>query len=83
MSLDTEPISLGECWTPLLPAPCFGEKIGLPHIWIKDESQNPTGSFKARGMTAAVSMAKALGINPQAGSSGPGFGAAAAGDVVG
>jgi threonine synthase len=62
LSLDTEPISLGEGWIPLLPAPCFGEKIGLPHIWIKDESQNPTASFKARGMTAAVSMAKQFGL---------------------
>lgn len=62
LSLDTEPVSLGEGWTPLLPAPRFGEKIGLPHVWIKDESQNPTGSFKARGMTAAVSMAKQFGL---------------------
>ena len=62
LPLDSEPISLGEGWTPLLPAPRFGEKIGLPHVWIKDESRNPTGSFKARGMTAAVSMAKQFGL---------------------
>jgi threonine synthase len=62
LSLDAKPVSLGEGWTPLLPAPRFGRKIGLPHVWIKDESQNPTGSFKARGMTTAVSMAKQFGL---------------------
>jgi threonine synthase len=62
LSLDAEIVSLGEGWTPLFPALRFGEKIGLPHVWIKDESQNPTGSFKARGMTTAVSMAKQFGL---------------------
>ena len=62
MSLDLEPITLGEGWTPLLPAHRFGKSIGLPHVWIKDESQNPTGSFKARGMAIAVSMAKQFGL---------------------
>src|SRR5262249_23099627 len=62
LPLDIEPISLGEGWTPLLPAPRFGEKIGLPHVWIKDESQNPTGSFKARGMTVSVSMTSRCGL---------------------
>ena len=62
LSPDAQPISFGEGWTPLLPASRFGEKIGLPHVWIKDESQNPTGSFKARGMTTAVSMAKQFGL---------------------
>jgi threonine synthase len=62
LPLDTDPITLGEGWTPLLPAPLFGEKIGLPHLWIKDESQNPTGSFKARGMAVAVSMARQFGL---------------------
>ena len=46
-------VTLCEGWTPLLAA---GERL-----WVKDESRNPTGSFKARGMTVAVSMAKALG----------------------
>src|SRR5260370_16088709 len=46
-------VSLGEGFTPLLRA---GERL-----WIKDEAQNPTGSFKARGMAVAVSMARALG----------------------
>jgi threonine synthase len=54
-------ISLGEGWTPLLPAKRLGEQLGLPELYIKDESQNPTQSFKARGMAAAVSMAKELG----------------------
>jgi len=54
-------VSLGEGWTPLLPAPTLAAKLGLNELFIKDESQNPTQSFKARGMTAAVSMAKELG----------------------
>ena len=58
---DEEPVSFREGWTPLLPAPRFGPEIGLPNVWIKDESQNPTGSFKARGMSVAVSMAKHYG----------------------
>jgi threonine synthase len=54
-------VSLGEGWTPLLPAARLGESLGLRRLFIKDESQNPTQSFKARGMAAAVSMAKELG----------------------
>jgi len=54
-------VSLGEGWTPLLPARTLAAKLGLHDLYIKDESQNPTQSFKARGMTAAVSMAKELG----------------------
>ncbi|MBA3440457.1 MAG: threonine synthase [Pyrinomonadaceae bacterium] len=53
--------SLGEGWTPLLPAPRLARQTGLDQLWIKDESQNPTQSFKARGMSAAVSVAKELG----------------------
>ncbi|HEX4900180.1 MAG TPA: threonine synthase [Pyrinomonadaceae bacterium] len=55
-------VSLGEGWTPLLSAERLGQKLGLNTLFIKDESQNPTQSFKARGMTAAVSMAKELGV---------------------
>jgi threonine synthase len=55
-------VSLGEGWTPLLRAARLGASLGLRHLYIKDESQNPTQSFKARGMTAAVSMAKELGV---------------------
>src|SRR4029079_8443923 len=55
---NVEPVSLGEGGTPLLPAVRFGNRLGLSRLWIKDEAQNPTQSFKARGMTVAVSMAK-------------------------
>jgi threonine synthase len=55
-------VSLGEGWTPLLSAARLGESLGLRSLYVKDESQNPTQSFKARGMTAAVSMAKELGV---------------------
>ena len=58
---DENVISLGEGGTPLLKATRLGERLGLKHLYIKDESQNPTQSFKARGMTTAVSMAKELG----------------------
>ena len=61
LPLDVEPVSLGEGGTPLLRAERFGRALGLKSLWIKDESINPTQSFKARGMTAAVSMAKHLG----------------------
>jgi threonine synthase len=54
-------VSLGEGWTPLLHAEQLGKKLGIDKLYIKDESQNPTQSFKARGMSAAVSMAKELG----------------------
>lgn len=54
-------VSLGEGWTPLLHAKRLGARVGLENLYVKDESQNPTQSFKARGMTAAVSMAKELG----------------------
>jgi threonine synthase len=56
-------VSLGEGWTPLLRAERLGASLGLRQLYIKDESQNPTQSFKARGMTAAVSMAKELGVS--------------------
>jgi threonine synthase len=58
---DENIVSLGEGWTPLLHAKRLGKKLGLSELFIKDESQNPTQSFKARGMTTAVSMAKELG----------------------
>jgi threonine synthase len=58
---DENVVSLGEGWTPLLRAGRLGKQIGLSELYIKDESQNPTQSFKARGMSAAVSMAKELG----------------------
>lgn len=55
-------VSLGEGWTPLLPTPRLGGRIGARRLLIKDESANPTGTFKARGMALAVSMAKELGV---------------------
>ncbi|MDQ6652715.1 MAG: threonine synthase [Acidobacteriota bacterium] len=58
---DENIVSLGEGWTPLLRADRLGRKLGIDQLYIKDESQNPTQSFKARGMSAAVSMAKELG----------------------
>ena len=54
-------VSLGEGWTPLLRCGRLGERLGMTSLYVKDESQNPTQSFKARGMSTAVSMAKELG----------------------
>jgi threonine synthase len=54
-------VTLGEGMTPLFKAERLGKQLGLPHLYIKDESLNPTASFKARGMTVAVSIAKVLG----------------------
>src|ERR1700681_4683418 len=76
---DAEPISLGEGGTPLLRAKAFSDDVDL---WIKDESLNPTQSFKARGMSVAVSMAKYLGAKklavPSAGNAGGALAAYAA-----
>jgi threonine synthase len=58
---DQEILTLGEGGTPFLPAPHLAAHCGSHRLWIKDESQNPTGSFKARGMAVAVAMAKYLG----------------------
>jgi threonine synthase len=58
---DQEVLTLGEGWTPLLPTPHLAARCKMNRLWIKDESQNPTGSFKARGMAVAVAMAKYLG----------------------
>lgn len=58
---DASIITLGEGWTPLTHARRLGERLGMSRLHLKDESLNPTGSFKARGMTAAVSMAGELG----------------------
>src|SRR6185312_11028545 len=69
-----EPVTLGEGMTPLLPCPRLGKELGLRHLTIKDESQLPTGSFKSRGMTAAVSLANHFGLKrlaiPTAGNAG-------------
>jgi threonine synthase len=55
-------VTLGEGWTPLHHAKHLGETLGMGELYIKDESVNPTQSFKARGMAVAVSMAKELGL---------------------
>lgn len=56
-------VSFGEGWTPLLHARRLSEDLSVPlNLYIKDEGQNATQSFKARGMTAAISMAKELGV---------------------
>ena len=67
-------VSLGEGFTPLLQATSLGREIGVPKLYIKDEGLNPTGSFKARGMSAAISRAAELGAQaiaiPSAGNAG-------------
>jgi threonine synthase len=82
LPMDVEPVTLGEGGTPLLRATRFGKAIGLTNLWVKDEAQNPTQSFKARGMTTAVSMAKYLGATklavPSAGNAGGALAAYAA-----
>jgi threonine synthase len=60
--LATSIVSLGEGMTPLLPVPRTGARIGASDLLIKDEGLNPTGSFKARGLSCAVSMCVELGI---------------------
>jgi len=81
LPVGTEPIevSLGEGMTPLLDCNRLGKRFGLRNVWIKDESQLPTGSFKSRGLAMAVTMARRFGIKrlaiPTAGNAG---GAAAA-----
>ncbi|MEM7260864.1 MAG: threonine synthase [Planctomycetota bacterium] len=73
LDLDRKPVSLGEGGTPLLELPRLGRSLGL-NLWAKDEATNPTGSFKARGMSAAVTMAREFGARavaaPSAGNAG-------------
>ena len=72
-------ISLGEGMTPLVKTQRLGAKLGLSKLWIKDEGVNPTGSFKARGLSCALSMCAELGIKKIAiPSAGNAAGAAAA-----
>ncbi len=59
-------VSLGEAMTPIVPLPKLAAKIGGGELLVKDEGRLPTGSFKARGLVMAVSMAKALGIKHMA-----------------
>jgi threonine synthase len=74
LPFEEEPVTLGEGMTPLLPCPALGRDLGLSRLFIKDEAQLPTGSFKSRGMTTAVSMARHFGLRrlaiPTAGNAG-------------
>ena len=69
-----DPVTLGEGMTPLLPLRFIGSSLGVDRVLLKDEALNPTGSFKARGMATAVTMARALGVRrialPSAGNAG-------------
>src|ERR1044071_7165867 len=69
-----EPVTLGEGDTPLLRAPRLAAALGLGDIWIKDEGCNPTGSFKSRGLSAAITRAALAGarqfVVPTAGNAG-------------
>jgi threonine synthase len=77
-----QPITLGEGWTPLVHARRLGHALGLESLYIKDESLNPTNSFKARGLSAAVTRAFLLGARtlsvPSAGNAGNAMAAYAA-----
>jgi len=75
-------ITLQEGWTPLLRAARLGREIGAQQLWVKDEGRNPTHSFKARGLSCAVTMAYLLGAKklatPSAGNAGSALAAYAA-----
>jgi threonine synthase len=79
---DANRISLGEGFTPLLNARSLAPEFGLQRLWIKDEGRNPTGSFKDRGLSLAISRAKELGVKkaaiPSAGNAGGSLSAYAA-----
>jgi len=76
------PVTLGEGFTPLMHAPRLGARLGMDRLFIKDESLNPTNSFKARGQSAAITRAKGLGVTtvsvPSAGNAGNAMAAYAA-----
>ncbi|HEY0303752.1 MAG TPA: threonine synthase [Longimicrobiales bacterium] len=67
-------ITLGEGYTPIIGAPRLADQLGVERLWIKDEGQNPTGSFKARGLVMAIARALELGVRevaiPSAGNAG-------------
>jgi len=60
--LEEHIVSLGEGWTPLLRTRRLGARLGADNLWVKDEGLNPTGSFKARGLSCAISMCAELGV---------------------
>jgi threonine synthase len=67
-------VRLGEGWTPMLESARLADRLGVARCWVKDEGQNPTASFKARGLCMAVSRARELGVTevalPSAGNAG-------------
>src|SRR5207247_2437905 len=71
---DEQPVTLGEGFTPLIRAGVLGQRLGLSGLLVKDESLNPTQSFKARGQSAAITRARGLGATvvalPSAGNAG-------------
>ena len=79
---DEMPVSLGEGFTPLVRANRLGARLGMDLLFIKDESLNPTNSFKARGQSAAITRARGLGVDtvsvPSAGNAGNAMAAYAA-----
>ena len=56
------PVSLGEGFTPLIELPQLAREVGVRRLWVKDEAVNPTASFKARGLSAAVTRARGHGV---------------------
>ncbi|MDA7924929.1 threonine synthase [Mariniblastus sp.] len=58
---EIEPVSLNKSMSPVIECPTFAKQVGMQHVWIKDESQLPTCSFKCRGMSLATTMAKHFG----------------------
>jgi threonine synthase len=79
---EESPVSLGEGFTPLVHARRLGARLGMSRLYVKDESANPTNSFKARGQSAAITRARALGATtvsvPTAGNAGNAMAAYAA-----
>jgi threonine synthase len=82
LSFEREPVSLGEGWTPLRALPALAKAVGVGALLVKDESPNPTGSFKARGLCLAVNLARAfcakIAALPSAGNAGAALAAYAA-----
>ncbi len=82
LAFERDPVTLGEGFTPLAPVPGLARALGVGELWVKDEAPNPTGSFKARGLCLAVTMAQAYGARvvalPSAGNAGGALAAYAA-----
>ena len=78
VAIEEEIVSLGEGWTPLIRLANLAKRYGFGNLFVKNEAHNPTGSFKDRGLSAAVTMARKLGARklciPTAGNAGGGTG---------